>query len=102
MRHGSVLVAGPAAMAVMIFYYFIPFLIAGGAPDSLAMMRPIVIAGAVLLIAFGLIQSWRVQPSEVCLSKLTLPVNWFCALVVLGLILFPQTMANFLASVLGE
>jgi hypothetical protein len=101
MRHGSVIFAGPAAIAVMIFYYFIPFLIVAGAPDSLAELRPFVITASVLLIAFGVFQSWRVNRSEVRVSKLTLPVLWFSTLVVFALILFPQTIANFLASTLG-
>ncbi len=101
MRHGSIIFAGSAAIAVMIFYYFIPFLIVAGAPDSLSRLRPFVITGSVLLIAFGYVQSWRAQRSEVRVSKLTLPVLWFSALVELRLILFPQTIANFLARALG-
>jgi hypothetical protein len=85
----------------MIFYYFIPLLIVAGVPDSLAELRPFVITASVLLIAFGLFQSWRAKRSEVRVSKLTLPMLWFSALVVLGLILFPQPVANFLASTLG-
>lgn len=101
MRHGSIIFAGPAAITVMIFYYFIPFLIVAGAPDSFAKLRPFVITASVLLIAFGLFQLWRAQRSQVRVSSLTLPVLWFSALAVFGLILFPQAIANFLASTLG-
>jgi hypothetical protein len=52
-RQGGIIFAGPAAIAVMIFYYFIPFLIVAGAPDSFAELRPYVITASVLLIAFG-------------------------------------------------
>ena len=53
MRHGSIIFTGPTAIAVMIFYYLIPFLIVAGAPDSFAKLRPFVITASVLLIAFG-------------------------------------------------
>jgi len=101
MRHGSIIFAGPTAIAVMIFYYLIPFLIVAGAPDSFAKLRPFVIIASVLLIALGLFQVWHAQRSEVPISRLALPMLWFSALAVLGLILFPQPVANFLASTLG-
>ncbi len=101
MRQGRIIFAGPAAIAVMIFYYFIPFLIVAGAPDSFAKLRPFVISGLVLLIAFGFLQSWRTQRSEVRASKLTLSVLWFSTIVVIGLILFTQAIAQFLANALG-
>jgi hypothetical protein len=100
MRHGSIIFAGPIAIAVMIFYYFIPFLIVGGAPDSFAKLRPFVLTASVLLIAFGLFQVWRAQQSEVPVPRLALPILWFSTLAALGLVLFPQPVANFLASTL--
>jgi hypothetical protein len=101
MRDRGIIFAGPAAIAVMIFYYFIPFLVVAGAPESFATLRPFVIPGSLLLIALGFYRSWRPQRSDVRVSKLTLPVLWFSALVVFGLIVFPQAIANFLASALG-
>ena len=101
MRCGSIILAGPTAIAMMVFYYFIPFLIVAGAPGSFAKLRPLVITAPVLLIGFGLFQWWRAQRSEISLSKLTLPVLWFSVLAVLGLLLFPQPIATFLASTLG-
>src|SRR5260221_11540243 len=101
MRHGSIIFTVPTAIAVMIFYYLIPFLIVAGAPDSFAKLRPFVITASVLLIAFGVFQVWRAQRSEVPVSRLAFLMLWFSALAVLGLILFPQSFANFLASTLG-
>jgi uncharacterized membrane protein len=97
MRCGIVLL-GPAAVAVMIFHYLIPFLIVAGLPDFVSRLRPFLISGSVLLITLGLYQSWPTKRSEEHRSKLTVPVLWFSALIVLGLILFPQAIANFLAN----
>src|SRR2546426_4016650 len=67
MRQGRIIFAGPAAIAVMIFYYFLSFLIVAGAPDSFAKLRPFVITASVLLIAFGFLQSWR---ARICSSRI--------------------------------
>ncbi len=101
MKRGGIVLAGPAAIAIMIFYHLIPFLIVAGAPDFFARLRPFLISGSVLLIALGLYQSSRAQRSAVPRSRLTVPVLWFSALLVLGLILFSQVIANFLANELG-
>jgi len=98
MTHSSGILVGPAAIVSMVFYYLIPFMIVAGAPDSLAKLRPFVISSSVLLIAFGFYQSWRSKRSQLSPSKLSLPLIWFSTIVVLGMILFPQTIANVLAT----
>jgi len=89
---------GPAAIVLMVFYYFIPFAIVAGGPDFLAKLRPFVISSSVLLIAFGFYRSWRVKRSKLPPNKFGLPVLWFSTIVVVGMILFPQTIANVLAT----
>jgi uncharacterized membrane protein len=101
MKRGGIVLADPAAIAIMMFYHLIPFLIVAGAPDFFARLRPFLISGSVLLIALGLYQSSRAQRSAVPRSRLTVPVLWFSTLLVLGLILFSQVIANFLANKLG-
>jgi uncharacterized membrane protein len=98
MKRGGIV---PAAIAIMIFYHLIPFLIVAGAPGFFARLRPFLISGSVLLIALGLYQSSRAQQSAVPRSRLTVPVLWFSTLLGLGLILFSQVFANFLANELG-
>ena len=100
MRH-TIVRAGSAAIAVMVFYYLIPFFILAGAPDYVANLRLFLISGSVVLIALGLYQSLRMKQSEAPRSRLTVPLLWFSALVLLGLILSPQAIANLFANVLG-
>jgi hypothetical protein len=79
-----------------------PFLLAAGAAGTSAFftkIRPFLLAGSVLLIAFGFYQSWRARQ---CKRQPSLPstlVLWLSALVVLISILFPQALANLLANV---
>ncbi len=101
MKRGGIVLADPAAIVVMTFYYLIPLIIVAGAPDFLAKLRPLLISSSVLLIALGLYQSSQAKRSEVPRSGLTVPVLWFSALVVFGLILFSQVIAAFLANTLG-
>lgn len=81
--------AGPAAIAVLGFYYVLPFAIVAGAPDPLASLRPFLILSSVLLIALGFYQSWRQKRTEHPLSKLNAGVLWFSASIVLVMMLFP-------------
>ncbi len=85
----------------MVFYYLIPFPIVAGAPDNLSKLRPYVITTSVLLLAFGLVQSWRAEGSNDRVSTQVLSVLWLSAFVVLALILFPEPIANFLATSFG-
>jgi len=100
MKYGGSIFAGPAAIVLMIFYYLIPFLIVAGASDSFAKLRPFLVSGSVLFIALGFYQSWRSRRSKVP-TTLDMAVLWFSAVVVFCMILFPETIANFLANTMG-
>jgi hypothetical protein len=69
MRRGGIVFAGPAAIAAMIFYYLIPFLIVVGAPDFISRLRPFLIIGSsVLLIGFRavpIIASETIRSSQI-------------------------------------
>jgi hypothetical protein len=90
------------SVGMMIFYHFIPFLIVGGAPDSLANIRPLLVAGSVLLVAFGIVQSWRQKRARIPASRLSVSMLWTSVLVVFSMIAFSQAIANALASALGD
>ncbi len=90
------------SVGAMILYHFIPFLIVGGASDSLANLRPLLIAGSVLLVAFGLGQSWRQKKSRMPASSLSVSMFWISALVVFSMIVFSQAIANVLARAFGD
>lgn len=98
---GFALVSG-LSVGVMILYHFIPFLIVGGVPDSLANLRPLLVGGSVLLIAFGLGQSWRQKKSGIPTLRLSASMLWASAVVVFNMIVFSQAIANVLASAFGD
>jgi hypothetical protein len=95
MRRGAIL-AALAAVALTIFYYFTPSFLAGGAPCWLIDTRPFAIADSVMLLVIALYQVWRAERSGTRLSGLRLAVVWVSFVVVLGLLLFPEPMANLL------
>jgi hypothetical protein len=102
MRHSVVAsVAGPAAVVLILFYYFIPFLIIAGAPDYFSKLRPFVIACALLMMAAGFYWSWPGKDTEEQHSTWKAMVLGGSAILVFALIMFPQTVANFLATALG-
>jgi hypothetical protein len=68
-----VILARPAAITLMIFYYFIPFQIVAGAPNSLGKLRPFVLSPSATLIAFGFYRLWQKKPSK---SKLSMWAKW--------------------------
>jgi|SRR5215472_126501 len=102
MRTAVFLLVSGLSVGVMILYHFIPFLIVGGAPDSLANLRPLLVAGSVLLVAFGFVQSWRQKKSRMPASRLSVSMLWISAVVVFSMILFSQAIANVLASAFGD
>jgi|SRR5581483_7465763 len=55
MRSSAIIVSGPAAIALMIFYYFIPFQIVAGGQDWLGRLRPLILLLSVIFIAFGFV-----------------------------------------------
>ena len=98
MRRSSNIVAGPLAVLLMIFYFFLSFLVVAGAPDFLVKVWPLLISGSVLLIAAGLFRAWNARHTGAYSSQVALRVLWCSALTVFGLILFSQIISNFLAS----
>src|SRR5215469_9682335 len=102
MRTGGFMVVSGLSVGVMILYHFIPFLIVGGAPDSLANLRPLLVVGSVLLVAFGFGQSWRQKKSTTPASSLSVAMVRISAVIVFGMIVFSQAIANVLASAFGD
>ena len=82
----------------MAAYRLIPFLILGGAPDSFSKLRPFLLSGSLVSMFLGLYQVWRAERSTSPASDISVAVFWFSVIVVLGMILFPQAIANFLAT----
>jgi len=101
MKARSIIFLSMAAIGFMTFYHFIPFLIVGGASGSFAKLRPFLLAGSVLSLVLGFYQSWRKQ-SKVPAARLSAVVLWVSSVVVLGMILFSQAVANILANALGD
>jgi hypothetical protein len=95
---GSVILASSCCLPLL------PFLFAAGAAGSSAFfvrVRPFLLAASVLLIAFGFYQRWRAKQCQCEPNPLSAILLWFSALVVLVFILFPQAIANLLASLLA-
>ncbi len=86
----------------MTFYHFNPFLIVGGAQDSIARLRPFLLAGSVLSVAGGFYQSWPQKQSRVRGSGLSVSLLWISAVLVFSMIVFSQAIANVLACTLGD
>ena len=101
MKHGSIVFVSVTAIGLMTLYHFIPFLIIREVPGPLGKLRPFLLAGSVLFIILGFYQSWKkrlIMPA----SKLSIVVLWVSSIVVFGMILFAQTIANVLANALGD
>ena len=96
------ILAGPTAIIPMVFYYLIPFQIVAGAPDSLGRLRPFLLSASVMLIGFGFYRLWREERSKAALSTRAKWTFSLSAVVVLGMMLFPQLIANSLANLLAE
>src|SRR5262245_29852328 len=81
-----------------------PFLLAAGTAGSSAFftkLRPFLLLSSVLMLGFGFYQSWRAKQCKCQPSLLSTILLWFSAIIVLLFILFPQAIANLLATVLG-
>jgi len=102
MRLSAVIGSGPAAVALMVFYYFIPFQIVAGGPDWLGRLRPLVLLAAVIFIALGFVGLRRNGQSKSQVTTRATLVLSLSAVVVLGMLLFPQLLANFLANLLAD
>src|SRR5947208_2047958 len=95
---GSVVLASSCCLPLL------PFLFAAGAAGTSAFfvkIRPFLLAASLLFIAFGFYQAWRAKKCNRKPNVLSTILLWFSALAVLGLLLFAQPIANFLASTLG-
>jgi hypothetical protein len=92
---GSVVLASSCCLPLL------PFLFAAGAAGSSSFfvkVRPFLLAGSVLLIAFGFYQKWRAKQCQCKPNLFSTVLLWFSAIVVLVFILFPQAIANILAN----
>jgi len=102
MRASAIIFSGPAAIALMIFYYFIPFQIVAGGPDWLGRLRPLVLLVSVIFIAFGFVGLRREGQLKSQMTTQATLVLSLSAVVVLGMLLFPELLANFLANLLAD
>jgi hypothetical protein len=95
---GSVVLASSCCLPLL------PFLFAAGAAGTSAFfvrLRPFLLAASVLLIAFGFYQRWRAKQCNCRPNLLSTILLWSSAVIVLVFILFPQAIANLLASLLA-
>ena len=100
----SLAVLGSVALASSCCLPLFPFLVAAGAAGSSAFfvtLRPFLLVGSVLLIAFGFYQRWRAKKCQCKPSLLSAVLLWFSTIVVLVFSLFPQAIANLLADLLA-
>lgn len=70
-----------------------------GLSVALAALRPWLIALAVILLGLGLLQMYRGQRSCQQRSRLTMILLGLSAVIVLGVMLFPQTVAELMAAI---
>ncbi len=102
MKNACIAGAGLGAVALIVFYYSIPFLIVRGVPDSVGRLRPFILGGSALFLLLGCFQSLMATRSGSPVSKISASVFWSSAIVLLGLTLFPQQIANSLANSLAR
>src|SRR5215212_10287983 len=101
----SLAVLGSVALASSCCLPLFPFLVAAGVAGSSAFfvtLRPFLLVGSVLLIAFGFYQRWRAKKCQCKPSLLSAVLLWFSTIVVLVFSLFPQAIANLLADLLAS
>jgi hypothetical protein len=96
---GSVILASSCCLPLA------PFLLAAGTAGSSAFfvkLRPFLLAGSVLFVAFGFYQRWRAKQCQCRPNLLSTILLWLSAVVVLASILFPQAIANFVANLVAS
>jgi hypothetical protein len=98
MKSAGIIFSGAGAMALMIAYHSIPFLIVRGGIDSLAQLRPFLLSASLAVAVAGFYQMWRAEQLGSPATDLSIAILLFSVTVVLGMILFPQVVANFLAN----
>jgi hypothetical protein len=92
---GSVILASSCCLPLL------PFLFAAGAAGTSAFfvkVRPFLLVASLFFIALGFYQAWRAKKCNCKPNVLSTILLWFSAAVVVAFIFFPQTIANFLAS----
>jgi hypothetical protein len=92
---GSVLAATSCCLPVF------PFLLAAGAAGTSAFLsaaRPYLLAASILFIAYGFYQTWRTKKCERKPSAFSSVLLWTSTVVVIVSILFPEALANLVAS----
>jgi hypothetical protein len=92
---GSVLAASSCCLPMF------PFLLAAGAAGTAAFLsaeRPYLLAASILFIASGFYQSWRAKKCYRKPSVLSSVMLWTSTVVVILSILFPEALANAVAS----
>jgi hypothetical protein len=102
MRSSAIPFVGPAAVGMMIFYFFIPFQIVAGAPDWRGRLRLFVLSASVMFIAFGVFELWREGRSKSRATTRARVMLSLSAVVVLCRMLCPQLLANFLANLVAD
>jgi len=96
---GGVLVASSCCLPIL------PFVVAGGLAGVSAVfvtLRPYLLVGSILLVAFGFYQSWRAKKCDRRVSRWSTIVLWFSAAVIFTFVFFPQAVANFAANFLAR
>ena len=96
---GSVVLASSCCLPLA------PFLLAAGTAGSSAFfvkLRPFLLAGSVLFVAFGFYQRWRAKQCQCRPNLLSTILLWLSAVVVVASILFPQAIANFVANLVAS
>jgi hypothetical protein len=68
-----------------------------GTSTFLSQVRPFLLIGSILFIAFGFYQAWRVKKCRLRMSAISSVLLWASAIFVFFSIFFPQIMANAIA-----
>jgi len=98
MKSAGIIFSGAGAMSLMIAYHSIPLLIVRGGIDSPAQFRPFLLSASLAVAVMGFYQMWRAEQLGSPATDLSVAILLFSVTVVLGMILFPQVVANFLAN----
>ena len=91
---GSVLAASSCCLPLL------PFMMAAGLAGTSAFLtevRPYLLVGSILFMAFGFYRAWRARKCNRRTSTVASVLLWVSAAFVLISILFPQIMANAIA-----
>src|SRR5215469_7822563 len=92
---GSVLAASSCCLPLF------PFMMAAGLAGTsafLSQIRPYLLVGSIVLIAFGFYQAWRAKKCRRRTSPISLVLLWASAAFIFVSVFFPQVMANTIAS----